>query len=277
MTPPAWDDLRLLAAVARHGALAPAARETGLSTATLSRRLRALEAQQGARLFAGGAGGYGLTPEGRRLAAVARRMEEAAGALARPAGPPRVRLSAGTWTAQALAAGLTEYWSPEAGWIPEFVHCDRDLDIARGEVDIGIRNRRPDGARLAGRRFGSVEFAPYAARPDVEGWIAPTHDAAVTPSGRWILARHGASTVTRVNSPHLARAMAEAGAGRIVLPLFAGDAAPGLVRAGPVIDELRAEQWLVTHQKRRHDPPVRAAIRALAGPLARLGGRRGGG
>ena len=112
----AWNDLALFAAVARAGTLAGAATGTGASTATLSRRMTALEAQVGRRLFRHGAQGYALTGDGAALLARAERMEAAAAEIAQwraeGAGPVRVRLSAGTWTAAALASAAhrLEIW-----------------------------------------------------------------------------------------------------------------------------------------------------------------------
>ena len=73
-----WTDFGLFAAVARSGSLAGAARETGLSQATLSRRMTALEQRTGRRLFAHGSAGYTPTAEGRALLERAKKMEAAA-------------------------------------------------------------------------------------------------------------------------------------------------------------------------------------------------------
>ena len=62
--PIAWNDLALFAAVARTGTLARAAEETGISVATLSRRMTALEARMGRRLFRHGTHGYAATADG---------------------------------------------------------------------------------------------------------------------------------------------------------------------------------------------------------------------
>jgi len=262
----AWNDLALFAAVARAGTLAGAATGTGASTATLSRRMTALEAQVGRRLFRHGAQGYALTGDGAALLARAERMEAAAAEIAQwraeGAGPVRVRLSAGTWTAAALARDVGRYWTADADWVPDFVHCDADMDIARREIDVGIRNRRPDQPWLAGRRTAEVAYAVYG-RDGARGWIGPSADARPTPSSRWLLRAHGADIVTTANDPRLALALAEAGLGRLVLPCFAGDASP-LDRLSDPIAELAHDEWLVSHHEARHAPPIRAALDALA-------------
>ena len=254
-----------------------AAQVTGASPATLSRRMRAFETRLGRRLFRHGREGYALTADGRALAERTRPMEAAVEGILlwREAarGPAPVRISAGTWTARDLARNLAAYWSPEAGWSPEFVHCDLRLDLARREIDIGVRNARPDQPWLAGRRTRCVGFAVYGLSPEVMGWIGPSYDAAVTPSGRWVLANHCGEIVARANSPHLAAEMAVAGVGRVVLPTFVGDGMAPLVRLSGPIEALASEEWLVCHQDGRHEPPIRAALDALAGWLTTRGER----
>ena len=272
MKAPDWSDLAYFSAVARTGSLNRAAEETGVSAATLSRRMKAFEASLGRRLFLHGAEGYALTSEGRDLLKRTAQMEDAARQIGQwrdaAQGPTCVRISAGTWTALDLAQRLSEFWTPDAIWLPEFMYCDLNLDIARREVDIGIRNARPDQPWVARQQIGHVEYAIYAADQHVEGWIGPSWDTPLTPSIRWIQDTHGAGIVTKANSPHLACALAQAGMGRVVLPMFMGERMPGLVRLGDPIDDLRSEQWLVSHHEGRNEPPVRAALDAIAGYLA---------
>ena len=94
------DDLALFLAVADAGALGGAARSTGTSLPTLSRRMTELERRTGERLFLRGRRRYALTAEGRRLAEEMRGLREvrarldrwlgsgdgAARALGRPSG-----------------------------------------------------------------------------------------------------------------------------------------------------------------------------------------------
>lgn len=268
-----WTDLGLFSAVARAGSLAGAARETGLSQATLSRRMTALEQRIGRRLFVHGASGYTPTAEGRALSERAKKMEAAARDIAQwtaaQSGPPRVRISAGTWTSIFLAQNAQTYWSSTAQWTPEFVNSNLDMDIERREVDIGVRNRRPTHPWLAGRRTNTVEHAAYASDPSVEGWIGPSDDTSTLPSEAWTVTHHGALLTAVSNDPQIRMGLACAGVGRVVLPTFAGDAEPGLVRVSGLIGALTAEEWLVCHQDTRHDPAIRAALDALSGVLSR--------
>ena len=116
MNAPDWKDLARQAAVALAGSLAGAARATGASASTLSRRMTAPEDGIGRRLLLHGREGYALTEDGRALAARARDMKSAAAAISTCCadGPRRVRVFRGTWTAHALAGRVTEWWTPDA-------------------------------------------------------------------------------------------------------------------------------------------------------------------
>ncbi|MEL6838768.1 MAG: LysR family transcriptional regulator [Pseudomonadota bacterium] len=270
-----WNDLAYFSAIARLGGLSRAAHELGVSQATLSRRMKAFEAALGRRLFLHGADGYTLTADGSALAQKAFDMEEAARQVDKwrdaAKGPVCVRISAGTWTAMDLAERVQSYWSAEAIWLPEFVYCDHDLDIARREVDIGLRNRCPEQPWVARRRVGEVAFAEYGADADVQGWIGAAWGATMTPSALWVKEHYGDRIVTKANSPHLACALARAGIGRVVLPLFIGERTEGLIRLSDEIDGLRSEQWLVSHHDARNEPPIRAALDAIADYVTRRG------
>lgn len=271
MKPQDWSDIGLFAVVAHEGSLARAAARTGLSQATLSRRMTRLEARLGRRLFLHGTAGYALTAQGIDLMRQAKPMQAAAAGISAWSnariGPPRVRISAGTWTTWDLARRVPDYWSPEAPWAPDFLQSNLPMDLERREIDIGIRNRRPTHAWLAGRRTGQITQAVYARDPKVTGWIGPDDSAARLPSELWTLGHHGAQIVMTANDPQVRLTLAQAGVGRVVLPCMVGAQVPGLQQVTDVIPELTSEEWLVSHAEARHEAPVRAALEALAGAL----------
>lgn len=264
---PRLDDFALFLAVADAGGLAGAAEATGTSAPTLSRRLTELERQLGEKLFLRGARGYALTARGRALLAEAEPLREITARLrsfGQETHRSRVRITAGFWTATFLTHHINRIWSPSDRWMPEFLSSNAFLDIARREADIGIRNSRPTQSWLAGRFTATIQFAEYAASPEVTGYVNLTEDSATAPSNRWITTHHADEVVTCGSSASLLVELAGAGLGRAVLPTFAGDEAPGLMRVSPPIDEIEHEEWLVAHHEARHDPPVRAALDAIA-------------
>lgn len=71
-----WDDYRIVQAIAEAGSLAGGGRHVGVSHPTMLRRLHAIEATLGVRLFERFRTGYVLTPAGEELLAAAQAMSE---------------------------------------------------------------------------------------------------------------------------------------------------------------------------------------------------------
>jgi DNA-binding transcriptional LysR family regulator len=273
-----WDDLRLFLDVARLGGLTPASRTTGLSAATLGRRITALERDIGRPLFVRAQTGYTLTPDGEEL------LERAAGVETAMASVVRlregyciervVRISAGWWTSMFLSAHIGALWRVEDRIAIELVTANAKVDIARRRADIGIRNARPTEIGLAGRLTGRTAYALYAGRNLINGveagfFVGSFGDGAQTASARWLEAHHGDRIAVRGNDPMAVRELVAAGAGLTVLPCFAADTDPRLVRVAGTIAELETEQWLVTHNEERHDPVIRRLADAIAGLMRR--------
>src|SRR5258708_38636352 len=70
-----WDDTRIFLALTRTPSLRAAARSLGVDQATVGRRLNALEAELGSKLFLRARDGYLLTAAGEAALGAARRME----------------------------------------------------------------------------------------------------------------------------------------------------------------------------------------------------------
>lgn len=266
---PSLDDLALFLDVAAAGSLTEAAQRRGVPLPTLSRRMTKLEQATGRTLFLRGRAGYALSGDGRALAAELRDLPGVRRRVARwmqaDQGPIRVRITAGFWTARHLATRLAPDRS--APWVPAFVASNATLDLARREADIGIRNRAPTSARLAQQRLRRVDYAIYATGPEVTGYVALPAGAGLAASQRWLHDTHGDQIVTTATDPRLCLDLALAGFGRVVLPTFAGDATAGLIRVSAQIEALRHDAWLVSHHEARHDPPIRAALNAIATAL----------
>lgn len=266
-----WEDLRLFLAVARAGGLAGAAEQTGVSAATLGRRVASLERSLNVRLVEREARGYQLTSAGRDLLVRLEDMDDAARAISawRESGNTRrrVRISAGDWTARLLMDNIGAFWSQDDPWVPEFLADPRSRDVARRQIDIGVRSRRPKQEWLAGRKIGTVRYAVYQAASVGDasgiGWIGVVEDEAHFPTGSWIRDHHGEEVTITVNRAMHALPLVRQGAGRMLLPMFVGEAFADLLRLGDPIASLQTERWLVMHQDERHEPAVRQALSAL--------------
>lgn len=286
-----WDDLRLFLDVARLGGLTAATATTGLSAATLGRRVSALEAQIGEPLFVRSQTGYQLTRAGDELLRRAEEVESAMRALTRwrdgNVGERIVRISAGTWTSAFISAHIGEVWTVDDGMRIEMVTAYEKVDIGRRAADIGIRSARPTEPNLAGRKIGTVAHAIYGGRHLINGieaglFVGATGEAANIASSRWLMAHHGDRIGVRGNDMQTVRELVAAGAGLSVFPCFVGDSDPRLVRVHTPIPELESEQWLVSHHQERHRPEVRrvadriTALMRANGPLFRGERKRDG-
>lgn len=284
-----WDDLRLFLDVARLGGLSAATSTTGLSAATLGRRVTALEQQIGEPLFVRRQTGYQLTPAGEELLRRAEDVEAAMLDLTRwrdgAVGKRIVRVSAGTWTSAFLARRIGELWHVDDGIRVELATAYPKLDIGRRAADLGIRSERPVDPNLAGRQVGRVAHAIYSGLNLINGieaglFVGTTGDAANIASARWLMAHHGDRIGVRGNDVQSVRELVAAGAGLSVFPCFVGDSDDRLVRVATPIPELDTEQWLVSHHEDRHRPEVRLVADRIAkllkehGPLFRGERRR---
>ena len=265
-----WDDLQVFFHVAESGGLTGAAKRLGRSAPTIGRRMLALEQQSGEALFLRAQTGYRLTPQGERLFQRVRAMQASArpveALLTDRADAPLLRLSAGTGTSAFLADRISRLVRADDAFRLCFVTSEDLLDVAHREIDLGIRNQPAGAGNLASRKLGRVAFAPYrawsAGDPDGLDWIAMDPARARHPAAHWVHAaghrvRIQASAVSTVH--HLVRA----GAGIGVMPCMIADCDPALERAGPVIEDLTEDQYLVMHDDDRHRSPLRRLIERI--------------
>ncbi|ONX33914.1 LysR family transcriptional regulator, partial [Burkholderia cenocepacia] len=168
-----WDDLRLVLAVAQAGSLAGAARRLGISHATVFRRLAAIEAELGVKLFERTRAGYAPTPAGEDAAAAAERIQDevhgverrVAGRDVRPSGTVRV-----TTTDTLLSGLLSPVFAAFRHACPEITLevsvSNAVFDLSKREADVAIRPSSSPPEVLIGRRVGTIAQAVYAA----PGW-----------------------------------------------------------------------------------------------------------
>jgi DNA-binding transcriptional LysR family regulator len=152
-----WDALRFLLAVARDGSTAAAARALGVNQSTLMRRIAALEAGLGLRLFNKQRHGYRLTAEGATLVEQAAAVEGAVRDFTRRAaaldavltGSLRVTTAEGMalWLVPQL---LNEFHRRHPCLQVDLLIEDRYQDLSDGRADVALRAGRPAMARWSG-------------------------------------------------------------------------------------------------------------------------------
>ncbi|MBY3388032.1 LysR family transcriptional regulator [Rhizobium laguerreae] len=259
-----WDSYQLFLQVARLGGLTGASTASGLSPATVGRRMLDLEQEIGRALFSRSQTGYRLTQDGQALLDHLQEMEAAARKVAAwrqsGEGATTVRVAAGTWLAWLLTENFAAIRVPGDAFAISLTIGEARASLAYRESDIGIRAFEPEEANLAARLLGEVAYAVYirrnAAETD-ERWIAVAEEEAISGYLRWPHAHAGTAIVATVNRPRSLPDLVRAGAGKTVLPCFVGDLHPELQRQGSELPELRHRQWIVMNAEDRHRPEIR--------------------
>ena len=259
-----WDSYQLFLQVARLGGLTGASTASGLSPATVGRRMLDLEQEIGRALFSRSQTGYRLTQDGQALLDHLQEMEAAARKVAAwrqsGEGGTTVRVAAGTWLAWLLTENFAAIRMPGDAFAISLTIGEARASLAYRESDIGIRAFEPEEANLAARLLGEVAYAVYirrnAAETD-ERWIAVAEEEAISAYLRWPHAHAGTAIVATVNRPRSLPDLVRAGAGKTVLPCFVGDLHPELQRQGGELPELRHRQWIVMNAEDRHRPEIR--------------------
>ena len=292
-----WNDLRHFLAVARTGSTLAAGKTLRVSQTTAARRVAALEAELNLTLFERRPAGYRLTPAGEALVAQAESVEAAAAHFADAAASQSrdatgtVRLTVDEIYAVALLPPiLRELHDTWPGIRIELDASEAKRDLAAGEAEVALRATKglADSA-LVGRRIGQDYLTIYCSRE-----YAATHGL---PRRRRDLKGHtfiggGSPMVWHVWSEWLERnnfadqvavhhgtstgllAAARAGLGLAVLPSLVADLDPDLVRCLPPEPDHEFELWLLTHERLRHTPRVRAVLDFLYDRLIRVARER---
>jgi DNA-binding transcriptional LysR family regulator len=287
-----WNELRLVLAVQRGGGLTAASEAMGIDHSTAFRRLKALEARLGVRLFERLPNGvYQATEAGARIAAGAERMEDEFLALNRDVAGGDHRLSgrlrvtsSETLAYSQLTAHLAAFRRAHPGIVVELSIDNRVLSLSRREADIALRPVRPKEGDLWGRKLAGVAWALYAAPAylsensglsrsgELDGHVLIGWDdaAPAIAAAEW-LARSATSTsvVYRTNSLVNQLIAARTGIGLALLPCYLGDSDSSVVRVtGEPAAELEGELWIVTHGDLKKTARVRAFFDLVGEGLA---------
>jgi DNA-binding transcriptional LysR family regulator len=260
-----WDSYQLFLQVARLGGLTGASAASGLSPATIGRRMLELEQEVGRALFARSQTGYRLTSDGQALLDHLQEMEAAARKVDawRQAGEggATVRIAAGTWIAWLLTENFAAIRMPGDAFSIALTIGETRANLSYRESDIGIRAFEPEESNLAARLLGDVAYAVYIRRNASEAedrWVAVAEEDAISAYLRWPYRQAAGAIVATVNRPRSMPDLVRAGAGKAVLPCFVGDLDPELQRLGGELPELRHRQWIVMNNEDRHRPEIRA-------------------
>ncbi len=300
-----WDDLRYAAAIGDAGSLAGAARSLGVNHTTVLRRLDALEAHLGSRLFDRQRSGYRPTETGVALLEQARQIAVRAEEIERQVlghdreltGTLRVT-TAFVVMDHLLPQPLADFARAYPGIEVEVVenaflvdlasrHSDPDQGWTRREADVALRLSSHVAEHLVGRQLGVAQCRVYALRgaPDLPQdvtaldvlireapWVAFERDASTRVYDVWLRQRLAQAHVRmRVDIFNAKAAMLRTGIGVGVLPTFMEDKHRELVAVSEPIPELAQPVWMLTHPDLRQTARVRAFMHFVGDALvARL-------
>jgi DNA-binding transcriptional LysR family regulator len=278
-----WNDLRYFLAVAREGSTLAAGRALRVSQTTVARRIAALEQAVGFPLFDKKQAGYAPTPAGEALLPIAERVEAEARQFADAAGA-RTRETSGKvriTTEEIYAMGLLAPLLRELHDLHPEILIELDTgqqvrDLGDGEADIALRSiagEQPSGT--VGRSLGRDDWTlycsrDYAARHGVPASVEELRNHAIVGGGGgnlWIqyqawlksLGLEDKVAMHHATSTGLLSAV-RSGFGIAVLPCVVADADADLIRCIPPRPSHGRVLWLLTHERIRHEPRIRAVI-----------------
>ncbi len=285
-----WDDLRYALAIAEAGSLNGAAKLMGVRHTTVLRRLDALEARLGARLFERLRSGYRPTEAGELMAAQALEMRPAIAEMQRRIVGRDLQLQGTLRLSTAFVAML--YLLPEAlaafrrshpGIEVEVNENSSLVDMSKRDADVALRMNRVVPEHLVGRRLGDVRMRVYAKRgqaglpqsilPVQElcanyPWIGFDRERRSRIFDRWMLDHvPPASIVMRLDLLHPAVAMARTGLALALLPTLIEGHEPDLLPVSEVLAEVSTPVWLLTHPDLRQTARVRAFMQEVGAQL----------
>lgn len=285
-----WDRWRYFLAVARAGTVSAAARQLGISHATVLRRLEQFERDLGVALFKRLQSGYRLTETGEKLLPDAEALELKAQALIRhlrsEAPVQTLRVSQPENAVLNLFPLYRAFMLRHPGIRLELHSSVAVSDLNRLEADVAIRFTREPPELLVGRCIGKTSYGAFASRdylarfptpPSMEqcDWIVWERDDAGVERDRqqkWLAGRVENPQVVMLTSSSadvLDAIRAGIGVGMVSLSIAAQYPDILALPFPTLSSELKL--WLLTHRDMRRQPAILTFMRfmadALQGPM----------
>ncbi|MEM7171960.1 MAG: LysR family transcriptional regulator [Pseudomonadota bacterium] len=264
-----------LLSVCEAGSLAGAARMLGVNHSTVFRRIEAVEARLGVRLFERLARGYVMTPAGERYYERAILLCEGMDQIERELGGQDLRLE-GPLTVtttdsllHCLASAFSTFQIAHPDIELRLLSDVRALDLMQRDADIALRPTSTPPEHWIGRKLAPLFFATYAHRdywnaakdlaPKDLRWVMLSDDLNQSPMSRIsLLCKHQEAKVTVLNTMMSVFDLVCAGYGIAAMPCYLGEKAPDLVHIHDPDGNANWDLWLLAH------PDVRRSARVNA-------------
>jgi DNA-binding transcriptional LysR family regulator len=253
----------------------------------------ALEEALGLTLFERRPTGYALTPAGEALIETAAQVEAAAGGFA-AAAAAQAREISGTvrltvdeiYAVTILAPILRDLHDAHPAIRIELDTTEEKRDLGAGQADVALRSSKgPTDAGLVGRRVANDNWTIYCSRDYAAAHGRPERRRALVghpfigggSPGVWQVYRawleaNGLtdSVAMQHDSSSGMLSAVRAGFGLAVLPCMVADFDPDLVRCLPPDPGNERGLWLLTHERLRRTPRIRAVLDFLYARLSAL-------
>ena len=266
-----WNDLRFVLAVSRDKTLAAAGKTLRVDPTTVGRRIVAIEAELGARLFDRTGDGYLLTPAGRIATAKAEEMELTTLSLAQQvqdsdgqaAGLVRLA-STDSLIDEIIVPALPKLLSKYPALEVSVSSGHKILSIPRREVDVAVRFLKPTEPDTIGRKLGCEALAAYCAvgldATEQTPLIGMAKELGENPLTRiYDTTFPGRPIAVGATAESSARNLTRAGMGISILTCHTGDSDPALKRALPQI-VAKFDLWAVVHEDLHKTPRIQAVL-----------------
>lgn len=257
-----WNDIPLLRTLAQTGSMAQTARNLGLVTSTVSRRLAAAEEALGVRLFIRDPDGYKATESGRVFLEHADRIVDRVETMfletraeqddiSGPVNITGIDVVLSHWLAEHVPSLVERHPRLEINLLGDM----REYSFTRRETDLALRLNRPSAdAALRMRKVGELGFAVYGAAAFAGAtrkewasltWLSFPAEMSWLPEMQW-LAKIGPQRLLRLSSIAMLARACERGLGIALLPCVVGGSL-GLTRLQEGVESKR-ELWLLSHK-----------------------------
>ena len=291
-----WNDARYFLAVARGGSTLAASRQLKVSQPTVARRIAMLEEALGLTLFERRQAGYMLTADGAALLPAAEAVEEGALAVSAVAAARSgtlegvVKLTSNEMAGAQINPLIGSLRDAYPKIRVDLIATEARLDLAAGEADVAIRTSLgpPQGAGLYGRKIVDIPSLIYCSRAyaaehgaprspdDLAGHRIIGVDGYLTrlPGFPWFEGKAvGAEVAARASSFTALAEKLRSGLGLGLFHWGVFERDPNMIPCFFIPAELYGQVWLVTHERSRRLPHVRAVVDHVAAALERWGRR----
>ena len=276
-----WNELQAAAEVFKHGTVSAAANELGVHRATIIRRIEALEAFVGGKLFYRHRHGYTPTDLGHEIRPVAENTRTQLEGIRRRALNQDVALEGSLvvtsvdGVAPFVLKKIAKFTERHRGIQIEFLVSNRVLQLELAEahvaVRLGARPKEPDYVVLP---FGRLELGLFASADYIDRYGAPVSDdlaqhrfvlprisAREEPPDRWLRALvDRPDLVLLVDKTAVVDIAVKAGIGVGFVPLENAKSDPNLVEVVPRRRAWSVPMWLVTHMDLHRSPKIQAFV-----------------